>query len=195
MNIFHLVSFILNPQKAIAYANRFRLDPYTIGYLNEFFFKYLSFGKSKAEAIKINEIIDQDIKTNNKLINTLKELRKIRNEIKKLNDKDQIVKTSKCFGVSSGIIRGKILNIKSTKQIIPKNCIGIFPTSGVKFTNQFLKCVGIIFLNGGMTSHGAILAREFGIPAIVYPNLKIKQGKYVELDGTKGSVKVVDIND
>ncbi|MEK7168746.1 MAG: PEP-utilizing enzyme [Patescibacteria group bacterium] len=189
MNIFRLVSFILNPQKAINYANKFRSDPYTIGYLNEFFFKYISFGKSKAEVVKINEIVDQNIKTNNKLINALKVLRKIRKETKKINDEDQIVKNNKSFGVSSGIIKGTILNINSTKQIIPKNCIGVFPTSGVKYTTQFLKCAGIIFLNGSITSHGAILAREFRIPAIVFPNIKIANGITVIINGIDGSVK------
>jgi phosphohistidine swiveling domain-containing protein len=196
MNIFRLVSFILNPQKAIDYANRFRSDPYIIGYLNEFFAKYISFGKSRSEAVIINEIVDRNIKTDNKLINALKELRRIRKEIKKKGDKDQIIKTSKNFGVSSGITKGTVLNITDTKQVIPENCIGIFPTAGVKYTTQFLKCSGIIFLNGAITSHGAILAREYKIPAIVFPNLEINDGELVIIDGSTGNLKqAIDIDD
>lgn len=196
MNLFRLVSFVLNPQKAVDYANKSRSNPYVIGYLNEFFFKYISFGKSKQEIIKINEIIDQDKKTNNKLINTLKKLRKIRKEIKNaIDDVDQIIKTNTNFGVSGGIVKGKILNIISVKQRIPKNCIGVFQTSGTKYTTQFLKCVGIIFLNGAITSHGAILAREFKIPAIVSPNFRIKNYELVIINGGTGSVEPVDIDE
>ena len=89
-------------------------------------------------------------------------------------------------------MKGKELNIYSVKQIIPKNCIGIFPTSGTKYTVQFLKCRGIIFLNGAMTSHGAILAREFSIPAIVAPNTKINDGTLVSINGGQGKIRILD---
>lgn len=195
MNLFKLVSFILDPKKAVDYADTHRSDQHTVGFINEFFSKYLEFGKSNREIVNLNEKIDRKIETNNKIANALIKLRKIRKEVKKTSNKDQIIKTTKNFGVSSGIARGVILNIKSTKQLIPKNCIGIFPTSGAKYDVQFLKCKGIIFLNGAITSHGSILAREFGIPAIVSPNLNIVNGKRVTLDGGTGNIKVVDTND
>jgi phosphoenolpyruvate-protein kinase (PTS system EI component) len=45
-----------------------------------------------------------------------------------------------------------------------------------------------------MTSHGAILAREFKIPAIVSHNININDGQIVEIDGKNGTTKVVDMN-
>lgn len=174
-----------------------------IGYLNEFFSKYLESTKTKSEIIELNEQIDKQplsphgekMKTKDKIVNALIDLRAIRNKIKNFDTKkkDQKLITKTFFGISRGIVRGKILNINSTKQIVPNDCIGVFPTSGVKFTNQFLKCKGIIFLNGGMTSHGAILAREFNIPAVVNPFVKVKNGILVEIDGSNGSVnRIVD---
>jgi pyruvate, water dikinase len=50
---------------------------------------------------------------------------------------------------------------------------------------------GIITEHGGMTSHGAILARELGIPAVVGVTgvtRFLKSGEMIRLDGTKGMV-------
>lgn len=201
------LKWVIRPNIAVKLAKKIANDINTsnqrganivaIGYLNEFFSKYLEFGKTKEQIIQLNEQIDKqslssrDRKTKDKVISTLIELRTIRNRVKKFDTRkiDQRLVTKTFFGVSKGLARGKILNVNSVKQIIPNNCIGIFPTSGVKFTSQFLKCKGIIFLNGGMTSHGAILAREFDIPAIINPFAKIEDGILVEIDGNIGSVK------
>lgn len=171
-----------------------------IGYLNEFYSKYIFLGKTDEEILKINEQIDSRKRSTNKLINFLSELRKLRSEIKKITnnlgqkkDVDQVLKTDRTFGVSSGTVSGSILNISSNKQIIPKNTIGVFPTSGTKYTNQFLKCSGIIFLNGSITAHGAIIAREFKIPAIVSSHANFKDGTRIILNGKSGFIKIIDI--
>lgn len=201
---FLFIRWVLKPQIAVDLANKIVLDInnseskrsriIAVGYLNEFFSKYLEFGKTNKEIVEINKKIDQKIKTGDKIADSLITLRDLRAKIKKFNRSkdDQVVPTRKSFGISQGIITGKVLNINNTKQIIPKNCIGVFPTSGVKYTTQLLKCVGIIFLNGSVTSHGAILAREFGIPAIVYPNLKIKNGKNIIIHGDTGNITLLN---
>jgi pyruvate,water dikinase len=48
---------------------------------------------------------------------------------------------------------------------------------------------------GGVLSHGAIVAREFGIPAVV--NVRnatdlIATGRRIRVDGTRGIVAIVD---
>ena len=198
-NIFIHISWILNPQKAVDLAQKIvsnlknnedkKTSIVAIGYLNEFFSKYLEYGKSNEKIVEINQKIDKNIKTDNKIANALIKLRTLRLELnKKYGVEEQLVKTSKNFGVSSGIVDGAVLNITSPTIDIPNNCIGIFPTSGPKYTQQFPKCRGIIFLNGAMTSHGAILAREFGIPAIVAPNIKIKDGTKVSINGSNGTL-------
>lgn len=193
------IKWVINPNSAIKLAKGIvlndqskdkKISTIAVGYMNEFFSKYIEFGKSNVEVVKLNEIIDNRKKTDNRILVALIKLRKIRTKLKKLDiiKKDQPIRTIKSFGVSSGIITGKVLNVISTTQTIPKGCIGIFPTSGVKYTTQFLKCEGIIFKNGSMTSHGAIIAREFSIPAIVYPNLKINNGKTVTINGNTGQI-------
>jgi phosphoenolpyruvate-protein kinase (PTS system EI component) len=50
----------------------------------------------------------------------------------------------------------------------------------------------MIFLRGGQTSHGSIVAREFGIPAIIDNKAQgIKDGVILEMDGDAGEWRIV----
>jgi phosphohistidine swiveling domain-containing protein len=54
---------------------------------------------------------------------------------------------------------------------------------------------GLVMERGGMLSHGAIIAREFGIPSIVGvadATRRIPTGATVCLDGDRGSVRLID---
>ncbi|MCX2930631.1 NAD-dependent epimerase/dehydratase family protein [Mycobacterium sp. CVI_P3] len=60
----------------------------------------------------------------------------------------------------------------------------------------FFGCAAAIVTNiGGPMSHAAIVAREFGIPAVVNTmtaTSRLKNGQLVEVDGSAGTVRVVD---
>jgi len=48
---------------------------------------------------------------------------------------------------------------------------------------------------GGMMSHAAIVAREFGVPAVVNTvsaTQRLKDGQLVEVDGSAGTVRIID---
>jgi len=51
---------------------------------------------------------------------------------------------------------------------------------------------GLVVERGGMLSHGAIVARDFGIPAVVMKNASrlIPDGSTVKVDGSKGRVEI-----
>jgi len=57
------------------------------------------------------------------------------------------------------------------------------------------KCSAIVTNLGGITSHAAIISREFGIPCIVGAKNAteiLKTGDLVEVDADNGIVKIID---
>jgi pyruvate,water dikinase len=59
----------------------------------------------------------------------------------------------------------------------------------------FTKIAGLVTNAGGLTAHPAVLAREFGIPAVVGTQDatgRISTGDRVRVDGTKGSVDILE---
>lgn len=94
--------------------------------------------------------------------------------------------------VSKGLVTGAALIVNNNSISIPENTIGIFPNASPEFATQYPKCKGMIFLRGGQTSHGAIVAREFGIPALIDSEAsKMQNYEKIELDGAKGAWKII----
>ena len=62
-------------------------------------------------------------------------------------------------------------------------------------TQAFTSAGGLILEVGGVLSHGAILAREFGIPTVARVNRAttlFHDGQEVVVNGTKGEVVVIE---
>lgn len=90
-------------------------------------------------------------------------------------------------GVSIGIASGLIHHVYTAGDEIPSSSIGVFPNASPEFSIQYPKCIGMIFLTGGTTSHGAIVAREFGIPALINESARnLPQGLQVSINGQSG---------
>ena len=59
----------------------------------------------------------------------------------------------------------------------------------------FFLIKGLVIERGGMLSHGAIVAREFGIPCVVgvaNATRELFQAGQIEVDGDRGEVHVLD---
>lgn len=68
----------------------------------------------------------------------------------------------------------------------------VAPSTDPGWTPLFLKAAGLIVETGGYLSHGAIVAREFALPAVVnLPGIleAIADGDEVEVDGLSGEVR------
>lgn len=111
-------------------------------------------------------------------------------------DEQVLHKTVKDSGKGNGVSQGRgtgvTQHINDATETIHEGAICIFPNTSPEFSPFYKKCSAIIFMKGGVTSHGAIVAREYGIPAIVYNQTEeIPQNTSVEVDGLKGTWKVV----
>ena len=70
----------------------------------------------------------------------------------------------------------------------------VAPSTDPGWTPLFLLAAGLVMETGGYLSHGAIVAREYGIPAVLNvasATSCIPDGSTVALDGGAGTVQVV----
>lgn len=68
----------------------------------------------------------------------------------------------------------------------------VAPSTDPSWTPQFLKAAALVMEMGGYLSHGAIVARELGIPAVVnLPGIlrQLRSGDVLEVDGNHGIVR------
>jgi phosphohistidine swiveling domain-containing protein len=69
----------------------------------------------------------------------------------------------------------------------------ICPSSNPSWVPLFSIAAGLVTDTGGVLSHAAVVAREFGLPAVVGTGdatTRIADGRTVELDGTTGDVRL-----
>ena len=67
----------------------------------------------------------------------------------------------------------------------------VAPTTDPGWTPLFLTAAGVILEVGGTASHGAVVAREYGIPAVVGVQgacTLLASGDLVTLDGSSGNI-------
>ena len=99
-------------------------------------------------------------------------------------------------GVSGGVVEG-VAHVVSdpTKETIEKGEILVAPSSDPGWTPLFLNTAGMVVEVGGRMSHGALVAREYGIPAVVSvfeATQRIETGQRIRIDGTQGIVEILD---
>ncbi|HBV97038.1 MAG: hypothetical protein JL50_12435 [Peptococcaceae bacterium BICA1-7] len=97
------------------------------------------------------------------------------------------------LGVAAGKASGKsrIIMHPSEGQKLGHGEILVAPSTDPGWTPLFLKAAGIVMETGGFLSHGAIVAREYGIPAVVnIPGVlrAVPDGSEITVDGDGGKV-------
>lgn len=95
--------------------------------------------------------------------------------------------------VSSGVAKGaaRILRHPSEGARLHDGEILVAPSTDPGWTPLFLRASAIVMEVGGYLSHGAIVAREFGIPAVVnVPGILtlVREGETLVVDGDRGLV-------
>lgn len=98
--------------------------------------------------------------------------------------------------VGGGRARGRVRHLHHPEEgarLQPGEILLVAATDPA-WTPLFLKAGGLIMETGGYLSHGAIVAREFGLPAVVnLPGIltRLHDGDLVEVDGQEGVVRVI----
>ncbi len=109
---------------------------------------------------------------------------------------DEHVQELNGFGVSPGRATGKarvILRADSNQQLLAGEIL-VAPFTDPGWTPYFVPAAGIVMDEGGMISHGSIVAREYGIPAVVNVGggtKIIKTGQTIQVDGDLGRVTLL----
>lgn len=100
---------------------------------------------------------------------------------------------------STGKVTGTARVVRELSQIgtVKKGEILIVHATDPGWTPVFMLITGIVLETGGLISHGALLAREYGLPGVQIPGALelIPDGATITLDGDSGMVIIHDEDD
>ncbi|MBJ22064.1 MAG: hypothetical protein GY910_27850 [bacterium] len=100
------------------------------------------------------------------------------------------------LGVSPGIAEGSVRLVRDGSGELHPGEILVCETTDPSFAAYFLVAEGVITDIGGAMGHGAIVAREVGIPCVVNTRdatRRLHTGDRVRIDGATGSIEIMDI--
>ncbi len=98
--------------------------------------------------------------------------------------------------VGAGFARGiaRVIHNPAEGTRLGHGEILVAPSTDPAWTPLFLKAGGLVMETGGYLSHGAIVAREFAVPAVVnLPGIlrRVNDGDMLEVDGGSGRVSLL----
>lgn len=99
------------------------------------------------------------------------------------------------LAVSSGTIEGRarvILNMEEAG--LEEGDILVTSFTDPSWTPLFVAIKGLVTEVGGLMTHGAVIAREYGLPAVVgveQATMLIKDGQRIRVNGTEGYVEIL----
>ena len=99
---------------------------------------------------------------------------------------------------SAGSVRGKarvIRTLADASRLQPGEIL-VTTATAPAWTPLFAVAAGVVTDTGGILSHCAVVAREYGIPAVVGvmgATAMIADGQWVEVDGNAGVVRLIEI--
>ena len=71
----------------------------------------------------------------------------------------------------------------------------VAPFTDPGWTPLFVHASAVVTEVGGLMTHGAVVAREYGIPAVVSVQRateRIRTGHHIRVDGTRGFVQILE---
>jgi pyruvate,water dikinase len=100
------------------------------------------------------------------------------------------------IGVSPGIVEGRArVVLDLAEDAVEPDEILVCETTDPSWAAYFLVASGVVIDIGGAMSHGAIVAREVGIPCVINTRIgtrALRTGDRIRVDGGTGAVTVLD---
>ena len=95
--------------------------------------------------------------------------------------------------LSAGVAEGPalVLTDPASAPQTTERYILVCPSTDPAWMPLFVNALGLVMETGGVLSHGAIVAREFGLPAVAgLPDIhrRIQTGQRIRVDGASGKV-------
>lgn len=100
------------------------------------------------------------------------------------------------LAVSSGVIEGRarvVLRIEDAD--FEDGDILVTPFTDPSWTPLFLLIKGLVTEVGGLMTHGSVIAREYGLPAVVgvdNATKLVKDGQHIRINGTEGYIEILN---
>ena len=100
------------------------------------------------------------------------------------------------LGASAGVVEGIARVVRTVDEFdeVRDGDILVCQMTNPAWVVLFTKIAGLVTDTGGTTSHPAVLAREFGIPAVIGTSVatqRIRTGDRLRVDGTAGKVEII----
>ena len=99
-------------------------------------------------------------------------------------------------GVSPGTVEGTVRVLFSPLEAgLEPGDILVCPGTDPSWTPLFLAAGGLVMEVGGMMTHGSVVAREYGIPAVAgvdRATSRLQTGQKVRVDGSSGTIEMLD---
>lgn len=99
------------------------------------------------------------------------------------------------LAVSAGVVEGRARVVLSLEAAdLEEGDILVTPFTDPGWTPLFVTIKGLITEVGGLMTHGAVIAREYGLPAIVgvdNATKRIRDGQRIRVNGTEGYVEIL----
>jgi pyruvate,water dikinase len=99
------------------------------------------------------------------------------------------------LAVSAGTVEGRarVVLDMADADMEPGDIL-VTPHTDPSWSPLFVSIAGLVTEVGGLTSHGAVVAREYGIPTVVgvdHATRRIRDGQRIRVDGGSGHVEII----
>ncbi|MCC5850945.1 MAG: hypothetical protein JJU29_22885 [Verrucomicrobia bacterium] len=118
-----------------------------------------------------------------------KDLDKLGLETEYSGDEDILPATAVAPGIGIGTVH--IVFDPAEAGDMPDEAVLVCPSTDPAWTPLFMRAKALVVERGGVLSHGAIVARNLGIPAVVCPGAtkRLEHGERIRVDGQKGTIR------